>query len=80
MNRITDTVLVGIALYWLSLVYGCFVAGVVAPADFYKESGVLLAMVGTVHLPSPVRGRDATVEDDDETPEVERPNPVTPGE
>lgn len=62
MNRVTNTVLIAIALYWGSLVYGCFVVHVVTPTDFYKESGVLLVTVGAVHLPSPTKGKDVTVE------------------
>lgn len=38
------------ALYWLALVYGCFVVHVVQPTDFFKESAGLLTGLTALHL------------------------------
>lgn len=71
------TIVIAVALYWLSLIYGCFIADVVAPTDFYKESGGLLATIIALHIKLPqktdqvnVRGEDVTVQEDPKTPAV----------
>lgn len=70
MSRTAYVVIVtAFTLYWLSLVYGAFVAKIVATTDFYKESATLLAGLTALHLKGESAGKaeDVTVEGEEVT-------------